>query len=764
MSYSIDSGDGNWTDERNGVAVDPMMFIERGVRRVASTAARNAQHFLVGFIALSLVVLTGFARASADTDPTALASADAATNVDDSFATLDGAITVTIVGERTLLSGPIVAAISSLHSGIAAVEGVVGDQVVSIKSGSAGVQPATRQEINDFADAIASDSVLAGVALSPDRSVATILVPLEANVSATSVSAAIEALISDTNDLAGVNLHVTSFAIAEERVADHLLGQVLVRVIIGWLLGFAALLVVFRQPALAAIGSVLVAASVVWTMALTALFGAEISAVGALIPAAALVAAIVHLVRPVTAYYSHVNVLDAPEDAIETVTVEAAKASFIADAAIVAAFVALAIAEQQFRTYSLSIATGFIVAWLISVVVLPAALASLDAKFLAAPAERNVDDGPLATVSRWVPTVGVRARGTLLGAIGIALGFGVVGIAYAALDDNPLRWLRGSTDEALAVEAAEQTGIGATSALLTLEADVTHQLTALGTLDAIASLQTAWAVDPAIGPSMSYASLVGDGDAADRRTAFDRLAATHPHGALVAGTDGRSAAIRVWLRDGDADATRHLMNVTELELANTPLNPGIEIAWSGEALDNIAWQDNVVRGPARMTTVAAIVGALAALAMLGSVKWAAVALAPAAVTFVTVFGAIGWRDEVHGLPSAVGGLLLVAFAAEVGIVAVFHYRRFDVRTWSPTEAAAELGSGPARGMIVAGAVAFVSMIPLAMADLLPNGRGGFFVLVGAGFGALLALALVPASASGPPKNTAPLEVRGASPA
>ena len=740
-----------------------IVFVERFVRRVATVGIRHSQHVLVGFIALTLIVLTGFARASADTDPTALVTLEASSDADSAFGTLDGAITVTIVGQRTLLAGPVVEAISELHADVSRIEGVVGDHVVSIDS-LGGTTPETRQELNAFAAAISDDSILDGVVLSAGRTVATIIVPLEADASATDASETIEAAIAANPDFDDVDTHVTSFAIAEERVADHLFGQVLIRVFMGWLLGFVVLLAVFRQPALAAVGSVLVVAAVVWTMALTALFGAEISAVGALLPAAALVAAIVHIVRPLTSYFVHVNVLEAPGDVIESVTVDSARASFVADVAIVVAFITLAVVESQFRAYSLSIAAAFVVAWLMSVVVLPAALASLDPKFLAAPVERDLDDGPLAVVSRWIPIAGVRRRGVLLSVVGILLGFGVIGIAYAALDDNPLRWLRGSTAEARAVAAAESSGIGATSAVLTIEAGITSQLTALGTLDAISALQIVWAADAALGPSMSYATLVGDGDAAARRSRFERLPSTHRHGQLVVGADGKSAAIRVWLRDGDADATRHLREVTDAQLAAKPLNSGLDIEWSGEAIDNITWQNDVVRGPASMTAVAAVVGVLAVLVMVGSVKWAAVALGPAAVMFVAVFGAIGWRDEAHGLPSAVGGLLLVAFAAESGIVAVVHFRRFDSRTWSPTEAAAELGSGPARGMVVAGVVAFVSMVPLARADLLPNGRGGVFLLVGAGIGALLALALVPASASGPPKNTAPLEVRGASPA
>lgn len=741
-----------------------MMFIERFLRRFTSLGVRNSKHFLVGFVALSLVALTGFARASADTDPTSLLTLDRSGELNDGFATLDGAITVTIVGQRTLLSGPVVDAIAGLHSDIAGIDGVTGDQVVSINSLATGADLGTRQGVNDLAGAIAADSVLAGVALSADRTTATIIVPLAADASATSVSEAIAAAIGTTVGLDDVETHVTSFAIAEERVADHLFGQVLVRIFVGWLLGFGVLLAVFRQPALSSIGSMLAVASVVWTMALTSLFGAEVSAVGALAPAAALVAAVVHIVRPMTAYYGHANRMKAPSDAIESVVVESATAAVVADVAIVSAFIALAFAEPQFRAYSLSIAVAFVVSWLILVAVLPAALGSLDPKVLVAPAGRDLDAGAIATVSRWLPTAGVRGRGPLLSVVGVVLGLGVIGVLYGALDDNPLRWLRGSTPEARAIEAAEVSGIGATSALLTLDAELTYQLTALGTLEAISALQTVWSADDAIGPSMSHATLVGAGDAASRRSAFEGLVTSHPHGALVAGAEGRSAAIRVWLRDGDAEATRHLVEVTEVQLATTPLNLGIDIEWSGEAIDNITWQNDVVREPARKTAIAAIVGLLVVLVMLGSVKWTAVALAPATVIFVAVFGLIGWREEVHGLPSAVGGLLLVAFAAEAGVIAVVHFRRFDARTWSPTLAAAQLGSGPARGMVVAGAVACVSMIPLARADLLPNGRGGVFVLIGAGLGALLALALVPASAAGPPKNTAPLEVRGASPA
>ncbi len=735
----------------------------RLITRILAFTLDHPRQVLVGFVALSLIVLTGFARGDVDTDPSRLLTAGAGP---DQTVTDDGQeeLIVTIVGEQSLLTDDVLAAMVRLHSAVEDIDGVDAPRVVSIADAITGAVPTTRPELNELSARIRGDSALDDIVLSDDRMVMTLVVPLEPEVSPRTVSAAVSSAITDAAGLDEFEHHVTSFDLAEQRVADDLYGQLLIRTFVGWLLAFVVLAAMLRQVVLAAVASVVVAAATVWALAISAGFGATVLVTSALVPAAALVVAIIHVVRPITAYVAHPGVIEEPHRVIASTCGDAARVALSSDSIVIVSLIALAVAETRYRAYAWSLVAAFVVAWFVSLVVLPAALAVLDSKFLTVSAETDTDTGILASLSWMLPSSGVRLRESLLAGVAVIVGIGSVGLGTAALDDNPLRWIRGSSEEAVDIRAAAEFGIGATSASLRLEADLTNQLTATATLDALDELTRVWDEDPSIGASMAYTTLVADGDAAARRDAFVALSTTHAHGAALVDPRADTATVKVWLRDGDADTARHLIDLTASQLRERPLNRGIDVSWSGEAIANIDWQQEVVRDPARRMLIAVAAGVIAALVIFASLRWAIIALAPAAVIYLAVFGFLGWKDGVHGLASSVGGILLVVFAVEAGATVAALYRSCTQGTWSAREAAAELGSGTGRGIVVAGATAGVAMVPLALADQLPNGRGGSLLLIGAGFGALWALVMVAATASGPPKNTAPLTVRGASPA
>lgn len=156
----------------------------RLIERVVETSVEHSQQVLIGIVALTLVVLTGFARADVDTDPARLvqpaASSESAAegSVGPQPASEVDDLVVTIVGERSLLTSEVLTAIRSVAAEIAGLEGIDGSGVISVADVVGPRIPDSRQELNELSELIRADSALGGVVLSADRTVLTIVAPL----------------------------------------------------------------------------------------------------------------------------------------------------------------------------------------------------------------------------------------------------------------------------------------------------------------------------------------------------------------------------------------------------------------------------------------------------------------------------------------------------------------------------------------------------------------------------------------------------------
>ena len=211
--------------------------IQRLARRGLSVALGDPQRVLVAFIALTLIVVAGFTRFNVDTEPGLL--------VDDGAA-FDDSLTVVFVGERSLMTAPILAAISSLHRNARQIDGVEGADVISVASLMGSSVPTDRLSVREFAASTGNDA-LAGVVVSADRLALTMVVPLKSTADPGSIRIELEGLISADSELSALRHEVAGVVLARQRTVDHLYGQAVARTVLGWGLGFLVLLVVFSS-------------------------------------------------------------------------------------------------------------------------------------------------------------------------------------------------------------------------------------------------------------------------------------------------------------------------------------------------------------------------------------------------------------------------------------------------------------------------------------------------------------------------------------
>jgi hypothetical protein len=382
------------------------------------------------------------------------------------------------------------------------------------------------------------------------------------------------------------------------------------------------------------------------------------------------------------------------------------------------AFASLAIAPiPPVRVFGAFIAVGVFIAWLLTLVFVPAYIVSMS--------ERRLR-GTLGARSR----TGLRLSGGLQRLGGfifrrrVAVVVAFAGLAIAALpgitkitvNDNPVRWFRGGSDIRVATEELNARLPGTFNANLLLEAERPGVLSAADTVAAVRGLGAALESEEVVGAATSYADLEpGTLGAGARPAPGDRPALAD---ALITG-DGRRANIRLQMSDGDNQAMRGVVDSTAGFLESNPLPDGVSVAWAGETYLNLVWQDKMVSGmlKAFLTTLVIVLALMVVL--FRSLRWAMLAIVPVAWTLLLVYGVLGYAGKDYDMPIAVLSTLVLGIGVDFAIHFVQRFRAALAKTGSSRAALRAFLREPSRALTRNALVIAVGFTPLLLSSLVP---------------------------------------------
>jgi len=243
----------------------------------------------------------------------------------------------------------------------------------------------------------------------------------------------------------------------------------------------------------------------------------------------------------------------------------------------------------------------------------------------------------------------------------------------------------------------------------------------------VAALQDRWAADENVGTSASYVDLLGgsSGPAADAVLAEPRNRTALASTLITA--DGDRANIRLQLRNGDNQAMKAVIDITEQQLAEIPLPSGVSSEWGGETYLNLVWQDEMVSGMlvGFIVTLAIVFGLLAIL--FRSLVWALIGIAPVLWTILVVYGVVGLIGKDYDMPIAVLSTLVLGIGVDFAIHFVERYRELRADLGDSGLAIAAFAEEPARALSRNAAVIAVGFMPLLLSSLTPYVIVGLFL-------------------------------------
>ncbi len=419
-------------------------------------------------LVLALTVVMGLAipRIQIDTDPENMLPASQADRVlhNDVKARFDlhDAIVVGAVNADDPAGIYNVASLGALHrltDGILAIDGVIRQDVMSLSTvdnidqeGAGTVRfewmmktpPATADEAAAIRSRVERLPFLADTLVSGDGKAAAVYVPIESKDESYRISREIQALIDglDSND----DYHITGLPVAEDTFGFEMFVQMGISAPLAGLAIFVLMWVFFRNVTLIIAPMIVAMVTVIATMGLLIGLGFTVHIMSSMIPIFLMPIAVVDSVHIMSEFADTYKPGTDARSAIGKVVDHLYTPMLFTSVTSAVGFASLALTPiPPVQVFGLHVAFGILLAFLLTIVFIPAYVVRMDDKRLAAlQAVHHADEGAsaLAGLLRGGGLVSVRWAKPLVVFFVAVFAVSIAGVTRIDINDNPVRWFK----------------------------------------------------------------------------------------------------------------------------------------------------------------------------------------------------------------------------------------------------------------------------------------------------------------------------------
>jgi hydrophobe/amphiphile efflux-3 (HAE3) family protein len=641
--------------------------------------------------------------------------------------------------------------VSRLHSDIAAIDGVVGAEVLSIETVSGEFDPSDQAGVDAIVVAADADPLLAGNVVSADRTTVALFVPLEEKSDANPVSDDIDALLDAAPALGETDQYVAGLPLAEEAFGREMFIQMAVFAPMAGLLIFLLMLWFFRRLNLVLTAMAVAMLSVIVTMGLLIGSGNPLHIMSSMLPIFLMPIAILDSVHVLSEFFDrYPHHLDRRKT-LRVVYGELYRPLAFTSITTGVAFASLLITPiPPIQVFGVFVAVGVFSAWLLTIVLIPALIMTMSENRLATGIKAEPEDhsGLLSRFVRSIGHIAVNRRWPVLAGFAVLTAVALPAITQIEVNDNPVNWFKPGSEVRVATEELNDRLPGTFNANLVLHADDPDVLTEPETLAAVQGIQEMWAETGVVGSSASYADLLSASSADEAAMQLDEAGA-NPLVASLVTADRTAANIRLQMNNGDNTAMRDLVDRTDDHLEAAPLPGGIEAEWAGETYLNLRWQEKMVSGMLQAFASTLAVVLVLMVVLFRSIRWALLSMLPVLWTVLVVYGALGLIGKSYDMPIAVLSTLVLGIGVDFAIHFVERFRELNNEFGDRRVALRAFFEEPGRALTRNALVIAVGFTPLFLASLTPYLVVGAFISSIIVLSWLATLLMLPAMTAGP---------------
>ena len=694
---------------------------------------------LVITVALGVQLL----RVETDTDPENMLPADDPVRLrnaelSEQFGSTNS-ILVGLSSDAGVVTPEFLGAVDRLIDDVLSTDGVIAEGVISFRLASdPHVAPRTQAEAEALASAVAANELLSGLALSADGRGASVLVSLASKGAADDVADHVRGVVEADPTLEAAELNIAGLPLAEERFSEEMFLQMALFAPLAGMLIFALMLYFFRKLALVVAAMAVAMLTVIWTMGLMIGAGFEVHIMASMIPIFLMPIAILDSIHVLSEFFDRYPVHRDRSKTLRAVYGEVMMPITYTSLTTAVAFGSLAIAPiPPVQVFGLVVAVGVLIAWLLTLLFIPAFVMMLSEESLQrlagqSAAARNVR---FSAAVRGLGRVATRHNRLVPGVFVLLAVAAVPGILLISVNDNPVRWFKSGSEVRQATSALNEMFGGTFNANLVLSTRDPALLTSPELVAWVDGVEAAWSEVDVVGTSTTYAGAIRSasetGSVGATQAENDALIAAAEGGparplvASLIAPDRRTANLQLRMSDGDNKAMARVIAATDGYLVANPLPSGVNAEWAGEMFLNLIWQDKMVSGMlnAFLTTLG-IVFVLMVL-LFRSIRWAAIAIVPLAGAIVLVYGVAGFIGKEYDMPMAVLSTLVLGIGIDFAIHFIQRYRQLRLVHSTSAAALTDFFEEPARALTRNAVIIALGFIPILFASLVP------YIIVGA---------------------------------
>jgi predicted RND superfamily exporter protein len=396
---------------------------------------------------------------------------------------------------------------------------------------------------------------------------------------------------------------------------------------------------------------------------------------------------------------------------------------------------------------------GVFVAWLVSVIFIPAFLLAINEDKLRAKLSRVAVTSEASLLGRLLPKLG---RFSLNNAVAIVLlvvalsGLSAWGIGKIVINDNPVNWFKDGEKIRIADAVMNRHFAGTYMAFFRLNGEE-GSMKNPEVASWVAGFQQHLEAQDSVGKTTSYVDLVKRVNWAmhDEDEAYSVVPESREEIAqylFLFGMSGnprdldhfldydqKSAGVWMQLSSGDNASMNRVLAAADAYIANNPMPENVSSNWAGLTYINTVWQDKMVGGMLESLLGAFAMVGLLMLILFRSIPWALLAILPLTVTITFSYGFIGLIGKAYDMPVAVLSALALGLSVDFAIHFIARYRETRKRHATREQAMDEMFGESARALAKNALIVSIGFTPLLFAPLVP------YITVGVLLASIMAL-------------------------
>lgn len=748
--------------------------MKKAIMKLVELSVNRPKLVLAMMLAITVIFAVQFPKIVIDTDPENMLREDEPIRVfhdkvKEDFG-IEELIVLGIVRDDGIFNFESLEKVKRITDGVLKIKGVIPDDVLSLtvtnnvvaKGGVLNVRPPVSVLPEDEADMerlrkeVLDNPLFRDRLVSSDGRGAAIYIPIEDKDLAHEIGEEVKALYEKEGG--PEKYYMAGLPIAEDTFGREMFIQMAVVAPLAGGLLMVILFIIFRRVSLIVPPMAVAMLSVIWTMGAMIGLGFKVHIMSSMIPVFLMPIAVCDSVHILSDFFEKYPRVGDRKRAILEVFDELMKPMFFTSITTAVGFSMLARADiPPVKAFGLFVSLGVLVAWLLTMALIPALLMLLRER--KAITKKEEGSAALAALGRF--SLGKSKAVVAVGAILIVVA--VFGVKALVVNDNPVKWFKKSHPIRIADNVLNDLIGGTYISYLVMEGGSDDDMKKPEVMSYIAGLQNHLESLDLVGKTTSVADVVRrvnyvlhdeddsynvlpDTKEAIGQYLFLFLMSSEPDELdNLVDYDFRKANIWVQLKSGDNRDMTSVVRDVESYIKENPLPGGVEAQWSGLPYLNVIWQKLMVTGMLKATVGSWWIIFILLIVQFRSFWWGLTAMLPLGLSVLFSYGLIGFGGKDYDMPIAVCSTLALGLGVDFAIHFVQRFRDKFRETgdldltmqWS-------MGGEPAIAIFRNAVAVGLGFLPLVLATLLPYVTVGLFFGSLAFFAGMTTLVFLPA--------------------